>query len=108
MTNTNPSHSGCPSDIAQIQTTDYRPSKALYVDVKDSNKFRAFLQHNGNSIRKAQLKKFENSQRCCQCEYQPKQIVPFSSDFTCHQSVQEFWPGFERQQKSYNITGYKN
>ena len=68
-----------------IVSTDYRPSKALYVDVFDNNSFRKFLQRNGNAIRHEQLMKFEKNFRCCDCEPQPgiPPIKPFNSSLQC-------------------------
>ena len=81
----NPTNSGCPSDIARLRTTDYRPNKALYVDVYDNNSFRKFLQRNANAIRNEQLMKFEKNMRCCACEPQNgvPPIKPFDSTHTC-------------------------
>lgn len=85
----NPTHDGCSSDINALHSTDYRPSKALYVDVTDSNKFRQYLQHNANKIREAQLKKFEFSHKCCICEKQFGNIKEFNSAPTCGNQVVE-------------------
>ena len=80
----NPSHSGCPSDIAKLVMTDYRNSSALYSDVHDNNAFRKFLQRNGNAIRSEQRMKFEKNMRCCACEgEQPNPIKPFNSAKQC-------------------------
>lgn len=87
----NPTHKGCPSDIAQLTTTDYRPKHSLYTDVYDNNKFRKFLQHNANAIRNEQLKKFESNMRCCECEIQPKQIEPFDKSKTCNNNNNSWW-----------------
>ena len=59
----NNTHFGAPPKniMNGIITTDYRPSKALYVDVFDNNSFRKFLQRNGNAIRNEQLMKFEKN-----------------------------------------------
>ena len=103
----NPTHTGCSSDINALHATDFRPSKALYVDVKDSNKFRAFLQHNADNIRKAQLRKYEQSHRCCACDYQPKQMVAFNSGSTCSQAPSNMYPGYDRQPTSNNVTGQR-
>ncbi len=103
----NPTHLGCSSDINALHSTDFRPSKALYVDVKDSNKFRSFLQHNADKIRKAQLKKYEQSHRCCACEYQPKDMVAFNSGPTCANDTSKMYPGYDKLPVSRNVTGYK-
>lgn len=103
----NPTHLGCSSDINALHSTDFRPSKALYVDVKDSNKFRSFLQHNGNNIRNAQLKKYEQSHRCCACEYQPKDMVAFNSESTCSSQPGNMYPGYDKLPVSGNLTGHK-
>ena len=103
----NPTHFGCSSDINALHSTDYRPSKALYVDVKDSNQFRLFLQHNADKIRMAQFKKFEQTHRCCACEYQPKNIVAFDSGSTCNNTPGYSYPPYDIEPKDNNITGYK-
>lgn len=103
----NPTHDGCSSDINALHSTDFRPSKALYVDVKDSNKFRSFLQHNGNNIRKAQLKKYEQSHKCCACEQQPEAVVPFNSGFSCGNVPNNLYPGLDQQLGDRNLSGYK-
>jgi hypothetical protein len=83
----NNTHSGCPPNkmMNGIITTDYRPNKALYVDVFDNNSFRKFLQRNGNAIRNEQLMKFEKNMRCCACEPQPgvPPIKKFNSAKQC-------------------------
>lgn len=83
----NNSHHGCPPNkmMNGIITTDYRPSKALYVDVYDNHQFRKFLQRNGNAIRNEQLMKFEKNMRCCACEPQHgvPPIKPFDSSKQC-------------------------
>ena len=84
----NNTHQGAPAKgmMNGIVTTDYRPNKALYVDVFDNNSFRKFLQRNGNAIRNEQLMKFEKNFRTCNCEPQPgvpKPIKKFDSSKTC-------------------------
>ena len=91
----NPTHDGCSSDINALHSTDYRPSKALYVDVKDSNKFRQFLQHNANKIRETQLKKFEYSHKCCICEKQYKKIKKFNAGPTCSNEEMETYAPYD-------------
>ena len=69
----NNTHFGAPPKniMNGIITTDYRPSKALYVDVYDNNSFRKFLQRNGNAIRNEQLMKFEKkSSQTCEIRFQ--------------------------------------
>lgn len=61
--------------------TDYRPNKSLYVSVYDNNKFRKFLQENGNKLRAQNLKQFELSAGCFSCEKQPKGIVPYTPGY---------------------------
>lgn len=74
----NPTNWGCPTDICAYDQTDWRPSKALYENVTDNNKFRHFLQNTNvrlqNSI--AYTKTFN-----CACEGRPSnhEIVPFDS-----------------------------
>ena len=83
----NNTHKGAPAKgmMNGIITTDYRPNKALYVDVFDNNSFRKFLQRNGNAIRNEQLMKFEKNFRTCECEPQPgiPPIKKFDSSKTC-------------------------
>ena len=84
----NNTHFGAPPKniMNGIITTDYRPSKALYVDVYDNNSFRKFLQRNGNAIRNEQLMKFEKNMRTCACEPQPgtpQPIKAFNSSKQC-------------------------
>ena len=60
-----------------ILMTDYRPSNSLYVNVYDNNKFREYLQKNGNKIRQQNLRQFETKNGCFSCEKQPKQIKKY-------------------------------
>ena len=73
----NPTNKSFPSDIAQLRTTDYRPSKQLYINVNDNNAYRQYLQKNANAIRKQQLAQFEGKMGSCQCEENNFQIVDF-------------------------------
>ena len=79
----NPTKNSCPNDIAKLNTTDYRPSKALYENVFDNNNFRLYLQRNGNKIRQMQLDGFEGKMSCCDCEQQPKDMVKFNKGYSC-------------------------
>ena len=63
----NPTNLQCPSDIAMYVTTDYRPNKALYVNVKNNNEFRLFLQRNAQTIREKNLNNFVSAMGCS-CE----------------------------------------
>lgn len=72
-----------PNDIARLNTTDYRPNKALYENVFNNNSFRLYLQRNANSIRKMQQDEFINKMGECKCEPQSKGIVPFKRDYQC-------------------------
>ena len=73
----------CPNDIARLSTTDYRPSKALYENVFDNNKFRMYLQRNSNKIRQMQLDQYEGKMSCCDCEAQNKGIIKFNKGYSC-------------------------
>ena len=73
----------CPNDIAQLQITDFRPSKSLYENISDNNSFRLYLQRNGNKIRQMQLDQFEGKLSCCDCEAQPNGMVQFNKGYSC-------------------------
>ncbi len=60
----NPTNNSCPSDIARFVTTDYRPSKALYTNVRNNNDFRAYLQHNASQIMSRNLQNHVKSMNC--------------------------------------------
>ena len=79
--NMNPTNPKCPPKGQQngIIITDYRPSNTLYVNVSNSNDFRAYLQNNANKIRAQNLKAFEDRMGCFSCEGQPKGIKPFKA-----------------------------
>ena len=79
----NPTAPKCPSDIARLATTDYRPSKALYENVFDNNKFRMYLQRNGNKIRQMQIDQFEGKMSCCDCDAQPKGMIQYNKGYSC-------------------------
>ena len=76
----NPTNWYCPSDIAQMVTTDHRPSKVLYENVHNNNRFRSYLQRNGNMIMYNNLHRFANEMNC-KCENNPwkNMIQPFDS-----------------------------
>ena len=79
----NPTNRNFPSDIAQLRTTDWRPNKALYVNVKDNNSYRQYLQRNANTIRLAQLQGVEKNMGDCVCEgKQSTPIKPFAAKYT--------------------------
>ena len=59
-----------------LSTTDYRPSKALYVNVNNNNLYRMYLQQNAAMIRENNLRQFTESMGC-NCERLP--VVPPSS-----------------------------
>jgi len=67
----NPTNFYCPSDIAYLSITDYRPNKALYANVRNNNAFRLYVQENGNQIRN-QLKQQWVSSMNCKCESRPR------------------------------------
>jgi len=71
----NPTNSYCPSDIPSYSITDYRPSKSLYVNVRDNNEFRQFMQHNGINIMRKNLQNFAKTMNCS-CEKQPVTSIP--------------------------------
>lgn len=60
----NPTNFYCPSDITTLQITDYRPNKALYTNVLDNNKYRAYMQQNANNIRQYMLKQYVMKMDC--------------------------------------------
>ena len=79
----NPTNKNFSSDIAQLRTTDWRPNKALYVNVKDNNSYRQFLQRNANSMRTSQLQGVEKNMGDCVCEgNQSVPIKPFKAQYT--------------------------
>ena len=80
--------SSCPTDISRLSTTDFRPSKGLYENVFDNNKFRLYMQRNGNKIRQMQLNQFEGKMSCCDCEPQAKEMIPFNKGYACSGSKQ--------------------
>lgn len=47
-----------------IMITDYRPNKALYTNVHDSNKFRKYLQENGDKLIELNRRTFETQFHC--------------------------------------------
>ena len=74
----NPTNFECPTDISMLITTDYRPSKALYVNVRNNNDFRSFMQQNGAAIKQRNLQNYVKAMYCA-CEPSPwsKFIPPF-------------------------------
>jgi len=99
----NPSHNNCPSDISYLSTTDYRPSKTLYQNVKNANKFRLHLQRNGLALKAEQLARYENNMKCCLCEGQPKQMKQFNAQPTCGRQPQRILPGFDQNPVGHSI-----
>jgi len=79
----NNTNSLAPNDISRLNTTDYRPNKALYENVFDNNSFRLHLQRNANKIRSMQQQQFVNKMGECKCDGQPKGIVPFKRGYSC-------------------------
>jgi len=73
-----------PNDIARLNTTDYRPNKALYENVFNNNSFRLYLQRNANQIRTMQQNEFVKKMGTCKCEPQPKGIIPFNAKNVCY------------------------
>ena len=84
----NNTNASCPTDISQLSQTDWRPAKALYENIVDNNKFRMYLQRNGNKIRQMQLDQYEGKQSCCECEPQNKGIVKFNKGYACRMTPQ--------------------
>ena len=76
----NPTNFECPTDISMLITTDYRPSKALYVNVKNNNDFRSFMQKNGSAIQQKNLQNYVQAMYCA-CEPSPWSnfIPPFDT-----------------------------
>ena len=76
----NPTNFECPTDISMLITTDYRPNKALYVNVKNNNDFRMFMQKNGAAIKQKNLQNYVQAMYCA-CEPSPwsNQIPPFDT-----------------------------
>lgn len=73
----NPSNNKCPSDIASFSITDYRPSKSLYVNVKNNNDFRIWMQHNGYKIMRKHLQNFSHTMNCsCEPKYPGTKSIP--------------------------------
>jgi flagellar basal body rod protein FlgB len=79
----NPTNRDCPNNIARLRTTDYRPNKALYENVFDNNKFRLYLQRNANKLRQQETAKFHGKMACCNCEKQPRHIIPYDRTESC-------------------------
>ena len=78
----NPTNTCCPSDITSFTITDYRPSKALYQNVKNNNQFRKFLQTNGDRVRKKNLQNFVRTMNCaCENKYDSEPIAPFNPNY---------------------------
>ena len=61
---TNPSNFSCPSDIARFVTTDYRPNKSLYVNVRNNNQFRQYLQNNAVPIMDLSKRNYYQNMHC--------------------------------------------
>lgn len=78
----NPTNYGAPSDVARYVTTDYRPSKTLYVPVKKNQNWRLFMQRNGKRIQNFMLDQFKTKMNaacepdCARCD---EYIKPFDS-----------------------------
>ena len=89
----NPTNKNFSSDISGLRTTDWRPNKALYVNVKDNNSYRQYLQKNGNTIRSQQLQGVEKNMGDCVCEGKPSApIKPFVAQYTmCKTTTPTGW-----------------
>ena len=82
----NPSNFSCPSDIAQFVTTDFRPNKSLYVNVRNNNQFRKYLQDNAVSIMSLSKNNFYDNMHCgCEGRNNYYGIKPFNYEdkFQC-------------------------
>jgi len=64
----NNTHTGCPNDIGKRHFTDYRPSKALYTDIKSNAEFRQYMQRNGSKIIDSLRDLAIKENKCCACE----------------------------------------
>jgi len=64
----NNTHKGCPNDIGSRHFTDYRPSKALYTDIKSNAEFRQYMQRNGEKIITSLRDLAIKENKCCACE----------------------------------------
>ena len=73
----NPTKNECSNNIVQLPMTDFRPRKVLYSQVKNNNQFRLFLQQNAQKLMEENLKNVEKEVKCCACEKQPSEIVPY-------------------------------
>ena len=83
----NNTKSDAPNDIAQLDITDFRPNKALYENVFNNNSFRLYMQRNANKIREMQQQEFIQKMGTCNCEGQPKGIIPFDSKNVCYKKL---------------------
>ena len=73
----NPTNFECPTDISMLVTTDYRPSKALYVNVKNNNDFRSYMQKNGAAIKHRNLQNYVQAMYCsCEPSQWSQQMPP--------------------------------
>lgn len=77
----------CPALMYGGQYTDYRINKDIndfrkYTNIRDSNDWRLFLQHNGEKMIKENQRAFAMKNACCPCEKQPNGIVEFNNK-TC-------------------------
>ncbi len=81
----NPTNHGCPSDISQLDQTNFTPNKTVYANVLNNNSFREFLQKNSNAIR---LQNQQNHARSMNCMPEKnnyhRYIVPFNSTHLDH------------------------
>jgi hypothetical protein len=79
----NPTNRQAPSDISQLRLTDFRPSKALYINVKNNNDYRNYMQNNGKKILDQQMTHFMNGMAACGCEKQDKSIAKYTPGYVC-------------------------
>ncbi len=74
----NPTNFDFPSDIVQYTITDFRPNKALYVNVNNNNKFRLYMQRNATQIMKQGLTNYVRTMNG-RCEKNVSCIKAFDS-----------------------------
>lgn len=85
----NPTKHQCSNNIAQLPMGDFRPRKALYENVKNNNEFRLYLQQNAEMLMRKNLKNVEEEVKCCACESQPTEIVPYKCEGNVLEKKQE-------------------
>ena len=56
---------------------------SFFWNIVNNNNFRLYMQRNGNKIRKMQIDEFERKMAACDCEPQPKGIIPYKKGYSC-------------------------